>query len=71
MHCSSSIANKGFGGAVSPLFNPDFTGNFSQLSYKEVPDLQEITFPHLFSFFFFFQQNNFIYCPLVPNTFEI
>ena len=38
-HCSSPIATKCFVGAVSPLFDPTFTGRLSHFSYKEVPDL--------------------------------
>ena len=39
--CSSPIATKGFGGAVSPLFDPAFNGSVPHFSYKEMLDLQE------------------------------
>ena len=39
---SPPVANKGFRGAVSPLFDPGFTGSFCHFSCKEVPDLQKI-----------------------------
>ena len=36
-HCSSSIATKDFGGAVSPLFHSAFTASIPHFSYKAVP----------------------------------
>ena len=41
LHYISPIAAKGFGGAVSPLFDPAFTGSFPHFSYNKVPDLQQ------------------------------
>ena len=50
-HCSSSIAIKDFGGAVSPLVDPAFTGNFLHFSDKEVPGLQKINLFTLIKYF--------------------
>ena len=51
----SPIAIKDFGGAVSPLIDPAFTGNFLHFSDKEVPGFQTI---NLFTLIKYFPQKN-------------
>ena len=41
LHYISPIATTSFGGAVSPLFDPAFTGSFPHFSYNKVSDLQQ------------------------------
>ena len=71
-HYSSPTVTKGFGGAVSPLFDPAFTRRFPHFKYKEVPDLQnrKSTPSHLF-YSILFTENAVIHCLFVPNTLEI
>ena len=66
-----TYCNKGFGGAVSHLFDPAFAGSFPHFSYKEVPDLQKINLFTLILFNIFFSENTAIHGHLVPNTLEI
>ena len=47
-YCSSLIATKGFGKAVSPIFFPAFAVRFSHFNCKEVADLQKINLLNLF-----------------------
>ena len=68
---SSSIATKGFGGAVSSIFDAAFTRSFPHFSFKEVLDLQKINLFTLILFSFFFPENTVIHCHLVPNNLEI
>ena len=71
LHYISPIAAKGFGGAVSPLFDPAFTGSFPHFSYNKVPDLQQkINLFSLILFNIFLRKSHH---PLVyfPNTHEI
>ena len=63
-HCSSPVATKGFGGTVSPQFDPAFIGSSHHFSHKEVPDLQKPFHTYLI----FFSKNWVIYCHLFPNT---
>ena len=51
----SPIAIKDFGGAVSPLIDPAFTGNFLHFNDKEVPGFQTI---NLFTLIKYFSQEN-------------
>ena len=52
-HCSSPIATKGFGSAVSLLFWPTFAWSFPNFRCKEFPDLQKNQpFPFYFMQYF-------------------
>ena len=58
-HCSSSIATKDFGGAVSPLFHSAFTASIPHFSYKAMP--QKI---NLFTLIQYFSQ-------IIPSSIAI
>ena len=66
-YCSSPITTKGFGGALSPLFDPAFTGSFPISAIKKYL----ICWKSIFSHLFFFSENTVIHCHLVCNTFKI
>ena len=68
-HCSSPIAVKDFRGAVNPLVDPAFAGNFLHFSDKEVPGLQKINLFTLIKYFF--SEYTVIHCHLVSNVLEI
>ena len=50
-HCSSPLVIKDFGGAVSPLVDPDFTGNFPISAIKKWLVCRKPTFSRLLNIF--------------------